>query len=151
MLKPWMYAGVVCLGLLCPMGCGKKTNQEYLSNEGKKLVEAEVTVTEIPTTAKSPKGKPVRVYDVAVPSTKMRNVIVVAGNTAVPVEIPNARFVIVGGKKAELNFATNSAAFVVPVADPVCGYRQVDTALDDVVKMAKANGTMEIPVIDLLP
>lgn len=152
MLKSWVCGGLVAALLVLPVaGCGKKANQEYLGAEAKKLAEAEAVVTVVPTTAKTPQGKPVRVYDVMVAASKQRSVVVVVGDLAVPVEIPNARFVVVGGKKAELNLASANGAYVVPVSDPICGYRQISIELDEVIKQAKANGTMNVPLVDLFP
>jgi hypothetical protein len=152
MLKSWVLGGLVTALLVLPVtGCGKKANQEYLGAEAKKLAEAEAVVTVVPTTAKTPQGKPVRVYDVMVAASKQRSVVVVVGDLAVPVEIPNARFVVVGGKKAELNLASANGAYVVPVSDPICGYRQISIELDEVIKQAKTNGTMNVPLVDLFP
>jgi hypothetical protein len=148
-IKHWFSGLVACL-LLVSVGCGKKGNHgDALSDDGKKLSETTVEVTEVPTTAKTATGKAVRVYDITVPSTKLRSVVVVVGDPAVPVEIPNARFFSVGGKKAELDLASADGAYVVPVTDPACGYRKIAVGLDELVKQAKANGTLDLPAGDL--
>jgi hypothetical protein len=150
----------VLLTVLLPAGCGKgKANKEHLSADGQKLAEVEVQVNQVTTTAKTPKGYPVRVYEVTVKNQKpdaagtaikdQKHVVVVVGDPAIPVEIPNARFVIVGGKKAQLNLASAMAgSYMVPVADPVCGYRQLSVPPEGILAMAKTNQAIAVPVID---
>jgi hypothetical protein len=144
---------VIALGfavLVLPSGCGKRqVNKEYLGTEGRRLAEIEVQMSEISTTARTPKGNPARVYEVTIKDQK--HVVVVVGDPAATVEIPNARFVIVGGKKAELNLATAmSGSYMVPVIDPVCGYRQLDIEPAAIISMARANQTLAIPMADLV-
>lgn len=146
MFKSWACASLAAV-LFFPAGCGRNINQETLSPEAKKLAEVEAKSTEVPTTAKTPKGRPVRVYEVVVKDQK--HAVAVVGDSAVPVEFANARFVIVGGKKAELNLASAMpGSYMVPVVNPACGYRQLEMLPADLLKLAKENKPLEVPMVD---
>lgn len=142
----WICGGLLALALL-PAGCGRSGGGETLGSEAKKLAEVAATATEIPTTTKTPGGRPVRVYEVAVKDQK--HAVAVVGDPAAPVEFANARFISVGGKKAELNLASATpGSYMVPVVNPACGYRQLEMPPADLLKLAKENKPLAVPMVD---
>jgi hypothetical protein len=157
---------VLCIAIGCGLmigtvGCSKG-GKTPMSKEAAAAIEAAVTSSEIATTAKTPKGNALRAYEVklanAPAATPGENnnatpvgdscIVIVVGDPAVAVEFPNAKDVLVGGKKAQINMASNCpGVFLVPVTNPVTGFRQSELMMEDVRKMLKA-GKFDVPLAD---
>lgn len=154
-----MVAGLLAVSFA---GC-KKSAQ--LSDEAKEAFEGKVTVQDVKTSAKTPQGNPVRAYEVTVASTAANaaedkgkerknptqaSLIVVVGDTSVPVEFLNARYAMVGGVKVDLNLVSNDdKAIVIPVKKPNIGWRQFETPSAEIRKMLGTD-KLNDPLADLV-
>jgi hypothetical protein len=153
---PWIVM-IACL-TIAVSGCGKS---KVAASSSIALAEAAVTVKEVMTTAKTPKGEPVRLYEVTpaaataaqpgMPAAATpRSVIVIVGDAAIPIEICNARHVKVGDKKVEVNLMLVGPAVVkIGAAAPGAGSRVLlDVSVDELLKKA-ASGKLDIGELDL--
>lgn len=138
-------------------GCGRSGDGK-LSDSAKALMEAPVSSQAIEGSAKTAKGNPLRAYEVKLvnkpaiePGQKAPPdsvLVIIVGDPQVPVEFPNARHVIVGGKKVDINLNTTAGSvFLIPVTNPVLGTRQCECQIDEAVTMLKS-GKFDLPLAD---
>ena len=158
-----VLASAACLAVLMP-ACGKGGSKERANSIT--VAKAKVTVSEISKTVKTSKGTPVRIFEVtpedsaeassvnmpadAEKPKSSKCLVIVVGDTSVPVEIIDARTAKVGGQEIRLDLIVIGPVVLVSAVKPANAVAASGISVEAVMKKIDS-GTLDIPAADTLP